>query len=140
MFAVIIFCALACGGAKPADAPEVHGLLATRVQFAGDDREKVSAVAVKLLASCSTVPLPCTEEDWERVFRRCHLHVKLAKPRTGTVNGREKVQVAEMVISFPTNTGGVWVRSGNDYTYFAKFAPRLCIELQGLLKAAKPAE
>ena len=60
------------------------------------------------------------------------------RPREVTVKGADKVRVDELVISFPTNSGGVWVRTGTDYQYFTKFDPEYCKALHELLKAGKP--
>jgi hypothetical protein len=123
-------------GTQEAARPQVHALLVTHLGFGDKDRDKIAETAVKLLASCSS-SCPSSEKDFESIFRQCHLHVKFAKPREVTAD-RQKVKVDELVVSFPTNTGGIWVRMGTDYRYFTKFACEQCIALHELLKAGKP--
>ena len=44
--------------------------------------------------------------------------MSFAKPQEVTLKAdQKKVTFDEMIISFPTNTGGIWVRSGTDYMY-----------------------
>ena len=123
-------------GADPASVPEVRALLVTHLGFTEKQREKLAEVAVKMLASCSS-SCPSSEKDFESLFKQCHLHVKFAKPREVTAD-RKKIKVDELIVSFPTNTGGIWVRTGEDYHYFTKFEHEPCLEIQELLKAGKP--
>ena len=125
--------------ADPADLPQVRGLLVTHLAFEPKDREEVAATAIKLLASCHS-SCPSKEEDFEKIFRQCHLHVKFSKPQEVTVehSKNRKMKVDELVVSFPTNTGGIWVRSGKDYNYFTKFEYEHCLALHELMKAGKP--
>jgi hypothetical protein len=123
-------------GAEPASVPEVRALLVTHLGFTEKQRENLADAAVKMLASCSS-SCPSSEKDFESLFRQCHLHVKFAKPREVTAD-RKKIEVDELIVSFPTNTGGIWVRTGVDYHYFTKFKYEPCLEIQGLLKAGKP--
>jgi len=133
-----LVCLLAFTGVGPQEAslPEVRALLVTHLGFEEKDRGKIAETAVKLLASCSS-SCPSSEKDFESIFRQCHLHVKFAKPREVTAD-RQKVKVDEFVVSFPTNTGGIWVRIGTDYHYFTKFACEQCLALHELLKTGKP--
>lgn len=128
---------LAAVSADPADVPDVRALLVTHLKFEEQDREQVGAAAAAVLASCSS-SCPSTGEDFEGVFRQCHLYVKFPSPREVTVRGSQKVKVDAMVISFPTNTGGVWVRSGKDYAYYTKFDYKACQALHEAMKAGKP--
>ena len=123
----------------PADAPavpEVRALLVTHLGFTEKQREKLAEAAVKMLASCSS-SCPSSEKDFESLFKQCHLHVKFAKPREVTAD-RKKIKVDELIVTFPTNTGGIWVRTGEDYHYFTKFQHEPCLEIHELLKAGKP--
>jgi hypothetical protein len=138
MYATVALVVLAGLAERAPEAPDVRGLIATPVHFNGAAREKAAATALELLASCS-YSTASTEEDWAKVFRQCHLHVRLPRPRTVAV-GDDKVKVEELLISFPTNSGGIWVRSGEDFTYFAKFDFTVCKRLQELLQAAKVSE
>jgi hypothetical protein len=131
-----VFFLLPLLGAEPVAVPEVRALAVTHLRFAEKDREKLAEAAVKMLASCSS-SCPSSEKDFESLLKQCHLHVKFAKPREVTAD-HKKVQVDELIVSFPTNTGGIWVRTGEDYHYFTKFAHEHVLEIHELLKAGKP--
>ena len=122
--------------ADTAAVPEVRALLVTHLGFTEKQREKLAEAAVKMLGSCSS-SCPSSEKDFESLFKQCHLHVKFAKPREVTAD-RKKIRVDELIVSFPTNTGGIWVRTGEDYHYFTKFEHEPCLEINELLKAGKP--
>src|SRR5947209_5734953 len=110
-----LFLLLPVVAAEPAKVPEVRALLVTHLGFTEKEREKITDAAVKMLASCSS-SCSSQEKDFEAIFRQCHLHVKFAKPREINVKHEgKKLKVDEFVISFPTNTGGIWVKSGDDY-------------------------
>ena len=127
---------LSAFGADPASVPAVRALLVTHLGFTEKQREKLAEAAVKMLASCSS-SCPSSEKDFESLFKQCHLHVRFAKPREVTAD-RKKIKVDELIVSFPTNTGGIWVRTGEDYHYFTKFEHEPCLEIHELLKAGKP--
>jgi hypothetical protein len=133
----VILLALAGPAAEPVAVPQVRALLVTHLEFKEKDHERIAETAIKLLASCSS-SCPTSEKDFESIFRQCHLHVGFAKPKEVTVRGTEKLQVDEFVISFPTNTGGLWVRIGTDYRYYTKFDCDPCLALHELLKTGKP--
>jgi hypothetical protein len=122
--------------ADTAAVPEVRALLVTHLGFTEKQREKLAEGAVKMLASCSS-SCPSSEKDFESLFKQCHLHVKFATPREVTAD-RKKIKVDELIVSFPINTGGIWVRTGEEYYYFTKFAYERCLEIHELLKAGKP--
>jgi hypothetical protein len=132
-----LFVLLPVFAAEPAAVPEVRALLVTHLGFVAKDRAKLADAAATMLSSCHS-SCPSTEKDFESLFRQCHLHVKFAKPREVVVKEGTKVKVDELIISFPTNTGGIWVRSGNDYRYFTKFECEPCLVIHELLKAGKP--
>jgi hypothetical protein len=132
-----LFLLLTFTAAEPPAVPEVRALLVTHLGFTEKDREKIAAAATQLLLSCHS-SCPSTEKDFESIFRQCHLHVKLAKPIDVDVKHGKKVKVDELVVSFPTNTGGIWVRSGDEYHYFTKFEYEHCLAIHELLKAGKP--
>jgi len=123
--------------AEPPAVPQVRALLVTHLGFAEKDREKITDAAAKLLSSCHS-SCPSTEKDFESIFRQCHLHVKFAQPPEVAVKEGKKVKVDELIVSFPTNTGGIWVRSGDEYRYFTKFEYEPCLAIHELLKAGKP--
>jgi len=123
-------------GADPASVPEARALLVTHLGFTERQREQLAEAAVKMLASCSS-SCASSEKDFQSLFKQCHLHVKFAKPREMT-SDRKEIKVDELIVSFPTNAGGIWVRSGEDYHYFTKFKHEHCLEIQELLKSGKP--
>jgi hypothetical protein len=125
-------------GAEAPPAPEVRALVVTHLGFTEKEREKLAETAVKLLASCSS-SCPSSEKDFQSLFRQCHMHVRFPKPREVAVRGeRINIKVDELIVSFPTNTGGIWVRSGDDYRYFTKFEHEHCLKIHELLKSGKP--
>jgi hypothetical protein len=136
MMNAALFLLLPALAADPAPVPEVRALVVTHLGFADKDREKLAEAAIKLLASCSS-SCPSSEKDFQSLSKQCHLHVKFAKPREVTADRRE-IKVDELIVSFPTKTGGIWVRTGEDYHYFTKFQHEHCLEIHELLKAGKP--
>jgi hypothetical protein len=137
MNATLSLLALVLAPAAPADVPRVRALAVTHLGFAEKDRTKLADTSLKLLASCSSA-CPSSEKDFQSLFRQCHLHVKFATAREVKARGGEKVKVDELIVSFPTNTGGIWVRSGEDYRYFTKFEYEHCLAIHELLKSGKP--
>ncbi len=138
-----VLCAVVwCSIAQADDPPEVRGVLAGQVYFSGDAREKAATAVLELLASC-TASGTASEHDWvEAPHGKCHLHFKFVKPRTVTVAiGRlATIETGEMVITFPLSNGRIWLRSGDRYTWFAKYRPELCKPIQELLKDAMPCD
>ena len=133
-----VFLLLSVLAADAPAVPEVRALLVTHLGFTKKDREKLAEATVKLLSSCHS-SCPSTEKDFQSLSRQCHLHIKFAKSREVTVQGDgKKIKVDELIVSFPTNTGGIWVRIGEDYHYFTKFKYEPCLEINELLKAGKP--
>jgi hypothetical protein len=122
-------------------APEVRGLVATRVKFEGVARAKVAGAVLDLLATCAHSQ-SATEEQWVDAQQKCHLHIKFVKPpRVVDVYGAAKIEVTEIVVTFPLlSTGGIWVRSGDRYAYFAKYRGPADGKIQELLREAKPVE
>ena len=105
--------------------PEVQGLIVTGVSFAEDAREKLASAGFELLAGC-TARKTSSQAEWQSARQTCHLHFKFVTPRTVTLVTSHnvehgKVEVAEMIITFPLASGRVWVRSGDEYTWFAKW-------------------
>jgi hypothetical protein len=149
--AAALLCAVFwCSTAPAADPPEVRGLIATRVHFEEDARERLAATGFELLANC-TFSHTASEGEWHEALRQSHLHFTFATPRTVTfvppLNAtmkREKAEITEMIVTFPLGSGRVWVRSGDEYTWFAKWpcqeSTRLCKPIQLLLKRAMPDE
>jgi hypothetical protein len=137
MNALLFLVAVAALQPEKAAVPEVRALLVTHLEFKEKDREKIAETALKLLSSCSP-PCSSTEKDFESIRRQCHLYVKFGKPREVKAGRENTVKVDELIVSFPTNTGGIWVRIDKDYYYYTKFDCDLCKVLHELLKAGKP--
>jgi hypothetical protein len=121
--------------------PEVRGLLATDVTFSDDAGARLAAAVVDLLRSAS-YSRAATEEEWLAARRHCHIRVRFPEgarpvvPRDG-----EKVEVDEVIATFPlASTGGLWVRSGDRITYFAKYSASSVDLVQRLLREARPVE
>jgi hypothetical protein len=123
--------------ADPVAVPEVRALLVTHLGFTEKQREKLAGAAVKMLSGCHS-SCPSSEKDFQSLFKQCHLHVRFARPREVSVREGKKLKVDELIVSFPTNTGGIWVRCGEDYGYFTKFEHESCLDIHELLKAGKP--
>jgi hypothetical protein len=121
--------------------PEVRGLLATKVTFNDESGAKLAAAILDLLAT-STFSRAATEEEWLDAQLRCHVCAKFSKPqRAVEVSGAAKLDVAEVVVTFPLpSTGAIWVRSGDRFAYFAKYSGPALVKIQESLGEAKPAE
>ena len=128
-------------GPGPARTPEVRGLLATRVTFGDEAGAKLASAILDLLAT-SAHSRAATEEEWLEADRRCHVRVKFPEPpRSVEVMGAAKLEVAEVMATFPlASTGGLWVRSGDRVAYFAKYSGPSMGVIQSLLREARPAE
>lgn len=135
-----VLCGVLCTGVWAQDSAQVHGVLATRVQFSDEAGEKLAAATLELLASCTASGL-ATEKDFQDApARTCHLHLTLAKPHVVTMANSPAFAVDEVVMTFPLSSARLWVRSGDQYHWFAKFRPNLCGPIQELLKEAVPGE
>lgn len=140
LVALAVLCAVFSTLASAQEVPQVQGLIATRGHFPAEAGEKVSAATLKLLASC-TASGPATEKEWHEVPAwTCHLHLTFAKPRLVTISERQALNVDEIVLTFPLNSARLWIRSGDQYHWFAKFRPDLCKPIQELLKEAVSSE
>lgn len=132
--------AVSCTGLSAQDSAQVQGVLATRVQFSDEAGEKLAAASLKLLASC-TASGPATEKELQDApARTCHLHLTFARPRIVTMANSSALAVDEVVVTFPLSSARLWVRSGDQHHWFAKFRPDLCDPIQELLKEAVPSE
>jgi hypothetical protein len=71
---------LPLSGADPTTAPEVQGLLATRITFAGESRAKLAGAVLDLLSTCVHSEA-ANEDDWLAAQRLCHVHILFLEPR-----------------------------------------------------------
>jgi hypothetical protein len=128
-------------GEKDAAKPKVTGNIATRVEFKDAASEKVAEAAVALLASCRHKDGELV--DWDHLLadtaNKCFLRIRLPKPRSITVND-DKLEVRELLVLLPLNTGSIYVRSGGKARRFAKYDHQVCVRLQELLKRAELAK
>jgi hypothetical protein len=126
-----------CAFAQAADSPEVHGVIATGVHFPEATSEKLAGAAFELLAG-STARHSASKAEWYETFHGCHLHFKFVAPRSIMLESpAEKLDVAEMIMTLPLSRARIWVRSGDEYTWFAKWpytSARLYKPIQSLLK------
>lgn len=112
----------ASAGRDKVRLPEVSGVLATSVRFPSDSRERIVNAGLELLESCHH-SAKADEQKWSNALDACHVRIKFPVPRAVVVNGRQKVTVSEMVITFPLcSTGYIVVRSEERFWYFAKFS------------------
>jgi hypothetical protein len=147
MMTLVAFLAALTVGAEPTPAHEVSGVLATRVKFEGEACDKIGAAVLDLLATCAHSS-QASEDDWLEAQRRCHVLVKYPKPHQDVaVFGAAKIPAAEAIVTFTlASAGGIWVRSGDRYAYFSKFAPsgpapgKELRRIQELLSEAKVAD
>lgn len=128
-------------GEKDAAKPKVTGNIATRVEFKDAAGEKVAEAAVALLASCRHKDGELV--DWDDLLlattNKCFLRIRLPKPRSTTVND-DKLEVSELLVLLPLNTGSIYIRSGDKARRFAKYDHQVCVRLQELLKKAELAK
>jgi hypothetical protein len=140
MNALVLALLIATSGPDSAPKPEVRGLLATRVTFKDEAGVKLAGAMLDLLAT-STVTRAANEEEWLDAQRRCHVHARFRTPCAVDVADGTKVDVTEIVTTFPlASTGAIWVRSGARYSYFAKYRGPALGKIQALLSEAKSAE
>jgi hypothetical protein len=137
---------IAVQGVRAAEPPAVKGLLATAVHFDAATSDTVAAAMINLLAHC-TLGEASTEADWHAASQACHLRATFANPRAVAIDAvavpptREReVDVAEIILTLPLTSGRVWIKSGNQYYWFAKWPgvqhSQLCNPIQQLLKGA----
>ena len=146
IFALALIPTLGTQSSSPA-APEVDGLIATRVTFDGKAREQMGLAVLDLLETCRH-SAPATEADWLDALGRCHVKVRFPAPaREVDVSGAAKIPVAEAVVVFPlASKGRIVVRSGERFASFSKFAPtgpppgRELRHVEELLREARGAE
>lgn len=150
--AALLVGATICGTpSQAAEPPEVRGLMATRVSFDTTTSEKLASASFELLAHCS-MGQSASEREWADADRGCHLRFRFITPRTASfsrptiTNGGlpEKSEVSEMILTFPLGSGRVWVRTGEEYAWYAKWPgsahERLCNPIQLLLREGSPDE
>lgn len=146
VFALVLIPTLGTQSSPPA-APEVSGLIATRVTFDGKAREKMGLAVLDLLETCRH-SAPATERDWVDALGQCHVKVRFPAPaREVEVWGAARIAFEEAVVVFPlASKGRIVVRSGERFAYFAKFAPngpppgRELRHVEDLLREARAAE
>ena len=149
--AAVIAGSICCSVSRAAEPPEVRGVLATRVTFDDDVSEKLATASLELLANCS-MGQAASEREWADADRGCHLRLRFIEPRTVSISRPasarsglpEKAEVSEMILTFPLGSGRVWIRSGDEYAWYAKWPglahTQLCNPIQLLLREASPAE
>ena len=145
-FTLFLLSLLSAGdGGAPGRPAEVTGLLATRVRFSGAAGDRVAEAGLNLLASCSYSQQPNEGElpRWDDTLLdtlgKCHIRLRFPEPRAVNVMTRS-LEVSEMLIALPLNTGSIWIRSGDRAARFAKWDSARARRLQETLDAAETSE
>jgi hypothetical protein len=126
------------GGTMVVDESKASGTLGGRaVRFPRQAVKDGVTAAVGLLESCHDSGKGYSKEDWQKAQAGDHVLLVLAKPRTVTVLGR-KVEVAQLLVTFPLSAGVIWVRSGEEVLRFAKYEFPKERPLTTWLRQAKP--
>lgn len=134
------------GSAMAEDAINLAGTIkGAKVAYTRNSRERIARKSVDLLASCIYMnPRP----NWgasstappgiENARKQSHLDLVFSTPQKVEV-AAEKVtlDVKELVITLPLNSGGIWVRTDDGVKYFAKFDCIVSHDLQKLLSEAQ---
>jgi hypothetical protein len=103
------------------DLPKASGRLDGKaVHFPRQTVKDGIKAALGLLASCHHSEDPHSKDEWKKAQEGNHVLLVLARPQTVTVLG-EKVEVSQLVVTFPLSSGSIWVRSGNKVLRFAKY-------------------
>jgi hypothetical protein len=114
---VVLVTANAC---RAEDAPKASGTLdGKKVKFPEKSVADGVKAAVGLLESCSDESLYQADE-LKKAEQGDHVRLVFAKPITVTVM-REKVEVSELVLRLPMNTGVFWVRAGDKWRRYSKY-------------------
>jgi hypothetical protein len=143
--AILLFSAFAMSSVMAEDTTNVTAVIKGKsVEFSPEVRAQVVQKSVDLLSSCihmnskpkwGTGTQPQSIADAQK---ESHLRLVFSSARKVQVPAEKvTIQVREMVITLPLNTGGIWVRTENRVIYFAKFSHTTVEELQALLKGAE---
>ena len=143
--AILLFTAFAMSSVLAEDTKNVTAVIKGKsVEFSPEVRAQVVQKSVDLLSSCIHMdpkPIwgaPGQPQTIADAQKESHLRLVYSSARIVEVPVEKvTVQVREMVITLPLNTGGIWVRTEDRVIYFAKFSHTTVEELQALLKGAE---
>jgi hypothetical protein len=125
--------------AEKATSPEVDGLRDGKpVHYSPAARDRLVAAALRLLGSCSYSQGGYGEEDWKKAQEGDHVRVHFPQPPTVTAD-RRTLKVPDLVVTLPLASGGIWIRSGGQVLYFAKYNHDLSERLRKCIEEGKPA-
>lgn len=116
----LVLMLIAAGTSQAADGPKASGTIDGKsLKIAETSVAEGVKAACRLLESCRDESLDQADERL-RATQGDHLRFVLANPVTVTVMG-EKLEVSELLIRQPLNTGVLWVQSEGKWRRFAKF-------------------
>ncbi|MHC5540419.1 hypothetical protein ACYOEI_19535 [Singulisphaera rosea] len=110
---------------------------AKKVAFSENDAADGVRVVVDLGESCHDES-PFQSDEFENAPRGDHVWLEFSRPTAVKIMG-EKIEIAELVLRLPTNTGVFWLRSGNKVRRFTKFEPQKVQPFGDWFKEAQPA-
>lgn len=121
------------------DSPKASGTLdGKKVKFSEKGiAEGVKATVVLLESCCSESVYNAAE--FKKAEQGDHVRLMFAKPIAVTVMN-EKVEVSELVVRLPLNTGVFWLRSGNKVRRYSKYEFRKAKAFVAWLRKTQPAD
>lgn len=93
---------------------------------------------VGLLESCHDES-PFAAEEFMAARQADHLQLVFAKPVAANVMS-QKIEISELVVRLPLNTGVVWVRAGDRWRRFSKFEYLKTVPVTTWVESARTAE
>ena len=93
---------------------------------------------VGLLESCHDES-PFAAEEFKAARQADHLRLVFAKPVAANVMS-QKLELSELVVRLPLNTGVVWVRAGDRWRRFSKFEYLKTVPVTAWVESARTAE
>lgn len=127
------------GACRAGDAPKASGTLdGKKVTFPEKSVADGVKAAVGLLESCSDES-DYKADELKKAGEGDHVRLVFADPITVTVMGK-KVAVSELVFRLPMSTGVFWVRTGDTWRRYTKFAFQKEKPFAAWLTEARPAD
>ena len=138
--ALAIFIVLFAGVALGAEnEPQLSLLLDGKpAKVAGKSVAEGVRATVGLLESCHDES-PFAAEEFKAARQADHLRLVFAKPVAANVMS-QKLELSELVVRLPLNTGVVWVRAGDRWRRFSKFEYLKTVPVTAWVESARTAE
>jgi hypothetical protein len=138
--AIIFLAVLTTSYAVAADTTNLTATIGgKRVKFNSEVRAQTIQKSVDLLASCTYVDASAEPGSIVEAQKQSHLHLVFSTPvKVEVPIVKVTLRVREMVITFPLETAGIWVRTDDGVFYLSKFDHAAGKALQQLDKAVKP--